>query len=61
MDVEAVEAADPVGEESAPTHAFLVRDVVDWRGTVGQAGGLDVCYFLTRRDGVRDIGLADAV
>ncbi len=61
MDVEAVEAADPVGEEATAAHAFLVGDVVDWRGAIGHAGGLDVDDFLAGRDGVGDVGLADAV
>lgn len=61
MDVEAVEAAEPVGEEAAPAHAFLVGDIVDGLGAVGLAGGLDVGDLLARRGGVGDIGLADTV
>jgi hypothetical protein len=61
VDVEAVEAADPVGEEAAVAHAFLVGDVVDWLGAIGQARRLDVDDFLAGRDGVGDVGLADAV
>lgn len=61
MHVEAVEAAEPVGEEAAATHAFLVSDVVDRGGAVGRAGRLDVDDFLAGGHGVGDIGLADAV
>jgi len=38
-----------------------VGDVVDGRGAVGEAGGLDVDDLLTGRHGVGDVGLADAV
>jgi hypothetical protein len=61
VNVEAVEAAEPVGEEAAVTDTFLVRDVVDWGCAVRLAGGLDVDNFLAGRDGIGDVGLADAV
>ena len=61
VDIEAVEAAEPVGEEAAAAHAFLVGDVVDWSGAVGQAGLLNVDDFLAGGDGVCDVGLTDAI
>jgi hypothetical protein len=61
VQVEAVEAAEPVGEEAAAAHAFLVSDVVDWGGAVGRAGRLDVDDFLAGGDRVGNIGLTDAV
>lgn len=61
VNVEAVEAAEPVGEEAAVAHAFLVRDVVDWGCAIRLTGGLNVNNFLAGRDGIGDVGLADAV
>ena len=49
VDVEAVEAAKPVGEKAAAAHAFLMGNVVDGRRAVGCAGGLDIIDHLAGR------------
>jgi hypothetical protein len=60
VNILAVEAANPVGEEGAGAHAFCVGEEVEGSGAVGEAGGFDVCYFLARGDdGSGDVGGAD--
>jgi hypothetical protein len=57
VDILAVQAADPVGEEGAGAHAFCVCEEIEGAGAVGEAGGFDVCYFLAGGDdGGGDVG-----
>jgi hypothetical protein len=60
--VVAVQAAEPVGEVGAVTHAFCVGEEVERRGAVGEAGGFDVGDFLAGGDDGRGyVGEADGV
>jgi hypothetical protein len=59
VDVIAIQAADPVAEEGAATHAFGVGEEIERGGAVWGAGFLDVDYFLAGRDGVGGVGEAD--
>jgi hypothetical protein len=59
VDVIAVQAADPVAEEGAATHAFGVGEEVEGGGSIWGAGFLDVDYFLAGRDGAGGVREAD--
>lgn len=61
MDVLAVQAPVPIREERSSTHALLMRDKVNCRGTIGLTLFLNVDDLLAWRDRRGDIRHANAI